>query len=237
MRPEMGPFLADMLPIVTFTPGTAVLYFHRILPIPVVNGRYWQVQIKPGRACSPMCMLSAISPTLLFSKLWCPAGCELMPYSVLKSITPLILQIQIQHSIQGAICYLTIVFSNNSIIAFSRRAGKVLVTVLLVVPSQRSGVKPLRIWLPSHFLGNIVSPPTNVNNLSEKPDLASFSTSGTRWTGWWLFPPVKRFLCLVSKIWVCFMLQLSDHMYHQLQVNRKHPKGKSSCVHVVSSTT
>jgi len=59
-----------------------------------------------------------------------------MPYSILQSITPLILKIQMQHLIQGEICYLTMLFSKNSILAFSSRAGKFLeaVSLSLVVP-------------------------------------------------------------------------------------------------------
>lgn len=33
------------------------------------------------------------------------------------------------------------------------------------------------------------------------------------------------------------MLQLTDHMYHQLKINREHIKGKRFYVHVVSATT
>jgi len=39
----MGLLIVDMLPIVTFAAGIAVLYFHSILLVLVVNERYWQV--------------------------------------------------------------------------------------------------------------------------------------------------------------------------------------------------
>lgn len=71
MSPEMCPLLADMLFVVTFTTGTAVLYFHRILPILVVNGRYWQGKIKQV-STAVLCAHALVStyPALLFGKLY-----------------------------------------------------------------------------------------------------------------------------------------------------------------------
>lgn len=134
-----------------------------------------------------------------------------MPYNILRSITLPILKMKIQHCIQGKICYLMIVFSNVSTIAFSSRAGKFLEWVLQAISPQRSGVKPLRIWLPSQSLGSNISYPSNLSDLKEKHDPASFFPSGITWTGQWLFLSMKMFPYLVSNIWICFVLHLSDH--------------------------